>query len=454
MRSSSSETRSTKSRITSSGGHIAAQALMAASRTVPDRLPHNMQLYFLRAGDARQPVDFEVTALLDGGSFFTGGHRAPVRAVLLEGIASFSASVESHRLPTAVTGFSATPNPCRASPSNTAITRTNGTDGGCASSPSTMRYVDPSARLASDIAETPPARIRMWCRPNGIAPVDPVIADCLARSMSPAARYSSRRWSPAARPRWDRAFRHLMNLAVWFHHPPDLSDWLLYQQHSPSGIGGRGLGPGDHVQPHRRTGVHHDAGVLLRQQEERLARGHRPRRAQRRPAASTSRAGRACRAAARAGGAHLGEALEKRAPAHFAFGAGERGRRGRNAVRRRTPMPPALGRSMSKRCGSGKTAGSRLAAARGRPPRNRRGRSGMPASSVSSRATRAVSCTGDSSRRISSTAFGHSSGRSHEGVADCPGLSSSMRIPLPNKFTVVSNPAAKTRPATPEVRPR
>jgi acyl-CoA thioesterase II len=31
---------------------------------------------------------------------------------------------------------------------------------------------------------------------------------------------------------------------MWFHHPPNLSDWLLYEQHSPSGIGGRGLAQG------------------------------------------------------------------------------------------------------------------------------------------------------------------------------------------------------------------
>jgi acyl-CoA thioesterase-2 len=32
------------------GGHIAAQALMAASRSVSERLPHSMHLYFLRRG--------------------------------------------------------------------------------------------------------------------------------------------------------------------------------------------------------------------------------------------------------------------------------------------------------------------------------------------------------------------------------------------------------------------
>jgi len=45
------------------GGHIAAQALMAASYTAAERSPHSMHISFLRRGDARHPVDFEVTAL-------------------------------------------------------------------------------------------------------------------------------------------------------------------------------------------------------------------------------------------------------------------------------------------------------------------------------------------------------------------------------------------------------
>jgi len=44
-------------------------------------------------------------------------------------------------------------------------------------------------------------------------------------------------------------FSALMDLAVWFHHPPDLSDWLLYEQHSPSGHRWSRIGTGHHVQP-------------------------------------------------------------------------------------------------------------------------------------------------------------------------------------------------------------
>ena len=114
--------------------------------------------------------------------------------------------------------------------------------GGCASSPST-RYAYLLARLASDMAERPPARIRMWRRPNGIVPTDPVVAGCLAAFVAGRTLLESAMIARGTTP-LGPGFSALMDLAVWFHHPPDVSDWLLYEQHSPSGIGGRGLAQG------------------------------------------------------------------------------------------------------------------------------------------------------------------------------------------------------------------
>ena len=226
-----------------SGGHIAAQALMAASRTVTDRLPHSMHMYFLRAGDARRPVDFEVTALHDGGTF--SARRVTARqfgSVLLEGVVSFSKTVENtiyQQLPPDL------PDPD--SVSSFAEQHCDHADElngwWVREQPIDYRYVDPSARLAVDIAEPPPAGIRMWWRPNGVAPADPVVADCLATFVAGRTLLESamiaRRTTPLG-----PGFSALMDLAMWFHHPPDLSDWLLYNQHSPSGIGGRGLAQG------------------------------------------------------------------------------------------------------------------------------------------------------------------------------------------------------------------
>ena len=225
------------------GGHIAAQALMAASRTVAERLPHSMHLYFLRRGDARYLVDFEVVALHDGGTF--SARRVTARqfgAVLLEGIASFSAPVESH--------VYQPPPPNLPQPESLPTLAEQLADYAderdgwwVRQQPVEMRYVDPPARLALDLVEPPPARIRMWWRPNGVAPSDPIIADCLAVYVSGRTLLESamiaRRTTPLG-----PGYSALMDHAVWFHHPPDLSDWLLYEQHSPSGTGGRGLAQG------------------------------------------------------------------------------------------------------------------------------------------------------------------------------------------------------------------
>jgi acyl-CoA thioesterase II len=225
------------------GGHIAAQALMAASRTVPDRLPHSMQLYFLRRGDARYPVDFEVTALHDGGTF--SARRITARqfgAVLLEGIASFSASVESHVYQQPPPNL---PQPDTVPTLAEQLRDYAGERDGwwVREQPIEMRYVDPSARLALDMTEPLPARIRMWWRPNGVVPSDPILADCLAVYVSGRTLLESAMIAYRTTP-LGPGYSALMNHAVWFHHPADLSDWLLYEQHSPSGVGGRGLAQG------------------------------------------------------------------------------------------------------------------------------------------------------------------------------------------------------------------
>ena len=52
------------------GGQVAAQALLAAGRTVPDgRLPHSLHGYFLRQGSTRRPTVFQVDRDRDGQSF-------------------------------------------------------------------------------------------------------------------------------------------------------------------------------------------------------------------------------------------------------------------------------------------------------------------------------------------------------------------------------------------------
>jgi acyl-CoA thioesterase len=86
------------------GGHIAGQALMAASRTAPGRTPHSVHVYYLRAGDARRPVDFHVARSRDGGTLSTRQVTARQDGeVLPEALASFSTPVDGldHQTPMA-----------------------------------------------------------------------------------------------------------------------------------------------------------------------------------------------------------------------------------------------------------------------------------------------------------------------------------------------------------------
>ena len=51
------------------GGQVLAQALLAASQTVEDRMVHSLHAYFRRAGDPDAPIVYSVDRSRDGRSF-------------------------------------------------------------------------------------------------------------------------------------------------------------------------------------------------------------------------------------------------------------------------------------------------------------------------------------------------------------------------------------------------
>ena len=53
------------------GGQVLGQALIAAARTVEGRLAHSLHAYFLRPGDMRAAIVYEVDRIRDGASFTT-----------------------------------------------------------------------------------------------------------------------------------------------------------------------------------------------------------------------------------------------------------------------------------------------------------------------------------------------------------------------------------------------
>ncbi|MGB3481415.1 MAG: acyl-CoA thioesterase domain-containing protein [Mycobacterium sp.] len=207
------------------GGHIGAQALVAAAHTVSaDRPVRSMHAQFLRSGDARRHVDFEVIALHDGGTFST--RRATARqsgAILMEATVSFSAPAGDDVAYQPVIPVVPQPESLTSRPA----------DGTWASLEWFERrsVVDP----AEDTA-------RIWWRPDGCPPPSPTLTTALVAYLSAvtpveaalAARRGGQEVGPAS----------MVDHSVWFHGVADLSDWLLYEQRSASGAQRRALTTG------------------------------------------------------------------------------------------------------------------------------------------------------------------------------------------------------------------
>lgn len=220
------------------GGHIAGQALMAASRTAPGRTPHSVHVYYIRAGDARRPVDFHVVRSRDGGTLSTRQITARQDGeVLLEALASFSTPVDGIDYHATMPDV---PAPESLVPMREQLAEFADELGGywVRPQPFELRYVDPPPRLALTLPE-PSSRIRLWWRPTESVIDDEILHSCLLTYLSGTTMLETaltmRRATQAT------AYNALIDHALWFHRPVDLNDWVLSDQFSPSAIGGRGL---------------------------------------------------------------------------------------------------------------------------------------------------------------------------------------------------------------------
>ncbi|MCW2687457.1 MAG: acyl-CoA thioesterase [Mycobacterium sp.] len=224
------------------GSVVAAQALMAASRTTSGRPPHSAHMYFLRLGDARHQVRYQVTSLRDGGTFSTRRVTATQNdAVLFEALASYSSGsgepVEyRQQAPDA-------PDP-ETLVSVSEQVAPYGDEGGWwkQQRPFDMRYVDGMPRIW-DPDQPPRPEVRLWLHAEGTVPDDLVVNSCLLAYISALTLLEGAMTVVGATPSGPR-LSALVDHSVWFHHPADFSDWLLYDQRLPSLIGGRGKSTG------------------------------------------------------------------------------------------------------------------------------------------------------------------------------------------------------------------
>jgi acyl-CoA thioesterase-2 len=230
------------------GGQVAAQALVAAGRTVPDeRGAHSLHAYFLRPGDPGAPIVYQVDRIRDGRSFTT---RRVVAIQHGQPIFHLSASFQTyevgleHQEPmpyapdpeTLPDSDELLPAHADKFPDPTIIDRMLE-----ARAAVDLRYVEDPPFLTAGVPREP--RSQVWFRTRGKLADDPLLHVCLATYVSDMTLLDS---VLLAHGRGGWAVGDVVGAsldhAMWFHRPLRADEWLLYDQQSPSASGGRGLG--------------------------------------------------------------------------------------------------------------------------------------------------------------------------------------------------------------------
>jgi acyl-CoA thioesterase II len=231
------------------GGQVAAQALVAAGRTVPaDRPAHSLHAYFLRLGDPGAPIVYDVERIRDGRSFTT---RRVVAIQHGRPIFTLSASFQTYE-----DGLDhQTPMPPAPDPVTLPTSQERLRGYGHLDPQVVERFLE--AREAVDLRyvdEPPYGRFgeprdphsQVWFRANGKleGAIDiPLLHVVLATYVSDMTLLDS---VLLAHGRGGWAVGDVVGAsldhAMWFHRPFRADEWLLYDQESPSAYGGRGLG--------------------------------------------------------------------------------------------------------------------------------------------------------------------------------------------------------------------
>jgi acyl-CoA thioesterase II len=230
------------------GGQVAGQALVAAGRTVGDSLSpggaadrgvHSLHAYFVRPGDPKVPIVYEVERVRDGRSFTTRRVRAIQRGEVIFALsASFQLAQEGleHSEPAPV----GVPRP-EDLPDLGEWLREGDSYFDGLPRPLDLRFVDPPqwSPRRGPASDEP---VRVWMRADGALPDDPLLHVCLLTYASDMtlisavlARHDIRR---------HRLQTASLDHAMWFHRPFRADEWLLYTCYSPTASGSRGLATG------------------------------------------------------------------------------------------------------------------------------------------------------------------------------------------------------------------
>ncbi len=225
------------------GGQVLAQALRACAATVAvERLPHSLHGYFLRPGDSRMPILYEVDRIRDGGSFTTRRVRGIQKG---EPIFSMSASFQvaeqglAHEF-----AMPDWPAPEQLEDDVVVAERLRGKD------PNVMPWATRERPFESRSVypvgtPQPEAPIKPgWYRLRSPAPDEPVLHCCLLAYASDMGLMSTSLVPHMAHTPRSHIIGASLDHAMWFHRPLRADEWFLYDRDSPAAAAARGFNRG------------------------------------------------------------------------------------------------------------------------------------------------------------------------------------------------------------------
>lgn len=226
------------------GGQVAAQALIAAGRTVENRIAHSLHAYFLRPGDPDVPVLYEVERIRDGRSFATR------RVVAIQrGHAIFSMAVSyqgeeigyEHQLLEMPDSPAPDSLPTWAEQAEAARSNAGTPPWIQRKRPIDVRHVELPSYLGGKPSDAPG---RMWFRADGDLGEDPLLHQCIVTYASDISLLDNTIRPHGRSGRLGPVMMASLDHALWFHRPLRADRWLLYTTESPVASGARGFARG------------------------------------------------------------------------------------------------------------------------------------------------------------------------------------------------------------------
>jgi acyl-CoA thioesterase-2 len=225
------------------GGQVIAQALMAAQRTVDDeRFVHSLHAYFMRPGDPKVPIIYQVDRIRDGSSFAT---RRIVAIQHGHAIFSMSASFQIDE-----EGFEHQISMLPVPQPEALMSEEQLREAFLANAPPAIRKywenkraieVKPVSLTHYISKEKLEPRQDIWVRAVGSVPDERHYQAAILAYLSDMTLLDTSLYAHGTTI-FDPAIQVAsLDHAMWFHRPCKLDDWLLYSQDSPSATGARGL---------------------------------------------------------------------------------------------------------------------------------------------------------------------------------------------------------------------